>query len=91
MINLELKKDIENKTSYWKNVLRRIIKTISFLASRDLVIRGDNQTFDLKRSGNYLDSLELLTKFNPFLSAHIAQYRNKGKGNITYLPSHHYM
>ncbi|XP_025410523.1 uncharacterized protein LOC112683629 [Sipha flava] len=87
VIDIELKKDIENQTSYWKNVLHRIVETISFLASRGLAFRGDNQTFGSKQNGNYLGYLELLAKFDPFLSAHIAKYGNKGKGNVSYLSS----
>jgi len=87
VIDIELKKDIENQTSYWKNVLHRIVETVTFLASRGLAFRGDNQTFGSKRNGNYLGCLELLAKFDPFLSAHIVKYGNKGKGNVSYLSS----
>jgi hypothetical protein len=33
-----------NDHQYWKEVLKRIIAVIRFLASRGLPLRGDNQT-----------------------------------------------
>ncbi|KAL4149943.1 hypothetical protein QTP88_003794 [Uroleucon formosanum] len=87
VIDLELKLNIENQISYWKNVLYRVVETVSFLASRGLAFRGNSHNFGSKQNGNYLGCLELVAKFDPFLSAHIANYGNKGKGNVSYLSS----
>lgn len=87
VIDLELKINTENQISYWKNVLYRVVETVSFLASRGLTFRGNSHNFGSKQNGNYLGCLELVAKFDPFLSAHIANYGNKGKGNVSYLSS----
>ncbi|XP_022168749.1 uncharacterized protein LOC111032655, partial [Myzus persicae] len=55
--------------------------------SRGLAFRGNSNNFGSKQNGNYLGCLELVAKFDPFLSAHIANYGNKGKGNVSYLSS----
>ncbi|XP_060846412.1 zinc finger MYM-type protein 1-like [Rhopalosiphum padi] len=55
--------------------------------SRGLAFRGNSHNFGSKQNGNYLGCLELVAKFDPFLSAHIANYGNKGKGNVSYLSS----
>lgn len=43
--------------------------------------------FYLIISGNYLMSLELIAEFDPFLSKHIADHGNIGRGKINYLSS----
>ncbi|XP_060845918.1 zinc finger MYM-type protein 1-like [Rhopalosiphum padi] len=55
--------------------------------SRGLAFRGNSHNFGSKQNGNYLGCLELVAKFDPFLSAHIANYGNKGNGNVSYLSS----
>jgi hypothetical protein len=66
-------------------VLKRIIAVIKFLVSRGLPLRGDNQTIDLVRNGNYLGIMELLSQFDQFLCKHIKKYGNAGKGIPSYL------
>jgi hypothetical protein len=43
-----------NDRQYWKEVRKRIIAVIKFLASRGLPLRGDKQTIGTVRNGNYL-------------------------------------
>jgi hypothetical protein len=40
-----------NDRQYWKEVLKRIIAVIKFLASRGLPLRGDNQITGSVRNG----------------------------------------
>jgi hypothetical protein len=70
---------------YWKEVLKRIIAVIKFLASRGLPLRGDNQTIRSVRKGNYLGIMELLSQYDPFLCEHIKKYGNAGNGIPSYL------
>ncbi|XP_022182219.1 zinc finger MYM-type protein 1-like [Myzus persicae] len=78
---------INKEEEYWTKLLHRLIETISFLATRGLAFRGDNETIGSKFNGNYLGCLELLSKFDPFLANHIDKYSNKGRGNVSYLSS----
>jgi hypothetical protein len=70
---------------YWKEVLKRIIAVIKFLASRGLPLRWDNQTIGSVRNGNCLGIMELLSQFDPFFCEHIKKYGNTGKGIPSYL------
>lgn len=74
-----------SEQEYWRNVLKRIVAVIRFLASRGLAFRGDNETLGSTKNGNYLGSLELLSEFDPFLEQHLKQYGNAGKGSTSYL------
>ncbi|XP_022179730.1 zinc finger MYM-type protein 1-like [Myzus persicae] len=82
-----VQKQISDSLSYWKNVLYRIVETLKFLTSRSLEIRGSNETLGSVHNGNYLGCLELIAKFDPFISQHLIKYGNKGRGNVSYISS----
>lgn len=84
-IDNSLKIKIKKEEAYWIKLLHRLIETISFLSTRGLAFRGDNQIINSKHNGNYLGCLELISKFDPFLASHIDKYSNKGCGNVSYL------
>ncbi|XP_050062927.1 zinc finger MYM-type protein 1-like [Aphis gossypii] len=44
-INTVLKEEMYSKISYWTQVLRRVVSTITFLAERGLSFRGNNSEF----------------------------------------------
>jgi hypothetical protein len=48
-----------NDHQYWKEMLKRIITVIKFLASRGLPLRGDNQTIDSVKNVNCMGIMEL--------------------------------
>lgn len=70
------------QVNYWKNVLKRIVAVVKFLASRGLGFRGDNEILRSQNNGNYLGCLELISEFDPFLGDHM---QNCGKGSTSYL------
>lgn len=76
--------EILKEESYWREILHRLVETIKFLSVGGLAFRGDDQILGSCHNGNYLGFLELLAKFYPFLSTHISEYVNKGKGNVSY-------
>lgn len=71
--------------SYWKNVLRRIVAVVKFLASRGLDFRGDNEILGSQNNGNYLGCLELISEIDPFPGDHIQNCGNRGKRSVSYL------
>ena len=80
-----LGKQIENEGQYWRQVLERAVAVIVTLAGRGLAFRGENEKFGSPNNGNYLEILEVIAKFDPFLASHIARFGNKGKGTVSYL------
>lgn len=46
-----------------------------------------NEKIGSKQNGNFLGILELLGKYDPFLSNHIKQFGNQGRGRVSYLSS----
>jgi len=59
-IGCKLQKELSKTRNYWKNVLKRLIETISFLSERGLPFKGSDEHFGSKNNGNYLEILELL-------------------------------
>ncbi|CAG9840729.1 unnamed protein product [Diabrotica balteata] len=76
-----------DEKKYWIEILRRVLSTIKFLASRGLAFRGTTEKFGKNDNGNYLGLLELIAQFDPFLDNHIQKFGNPGRGNVSYLSS----
>lgn len=62
-----------------------MISIITFLAEQGLSFRGNNSEFSFVIIGNYMECLELIAQFDPFLCEHISEFGNKGKCSIAYL------
>lgn len=82
-----LVEEIEKEKNYWREVLKRIVSTVKFLAVRGLAFRGTDEKFGSLSNGNFLGCLELLAEYDPFLAAHIERYGNSGRGKASYLSS----
>ena len=52
---------------------------------RGLPLRGSNEIIGSGNNGNYLGILEWISQFDPFLSQHICQFANRGRGHSFYL------
>ena len=84
-IDGKLKEQCVQEEAYWREVLKRVVSVITFLAERGLSFRGDNQIIGSSRNGNFLGILELLSQFDPFLAEHMRKYGNMRKGTTSYL------
>ena len=86
-IDSSLEIQFTKEKEYWAKVLQRVVSIIKFLSSRGLAFCGNTEVFISQQNGNYLGILELLAEHDPFLSSHIAQYGNQGRGKASYLSS----
>ena len=69
-----------------------MVEVIKFLAERGLPFRGQDEIVGSKLNRNYHGVLELISKFDPFLAAHMEKHKiqhatGKGRGSTTYLSS----
>ena len=87
IIDSQLSNLFESERQYWRNVFRRVAAVIKFISERGLALRGANEVFGSSQNGNYMGMLELIGQFDPFISNHIKQFGNKGKGRASYLSS----
>lgn len=86
-VDTELVKQVSEIASYWREVLKRSVSVISFLAERGLAFRGSDEIVGSRTNGNYLGLMELLAEYDPFLAQHIQKYANQGSGHTNYLSS----
>ncbi|XP_012232547.2 uncharacterized protein [Linepithema humile] len=86
-IDVELMKQAEKLSKYWRSILKRILSIIKFLYKRGLAFRGDNKLLGLSGNGNYLGLLELIAEYDDFLKHHIQVHGNQGSGHTNYLSS----
>ena len=56
------------------------LATIDFLCERGLLLQESNEIINSGNNGNYL-----ISQFDPFLSQHIRQFANRGRGHLSYL------
>ena len=72
-----------------KNVLKRSVKKScghrQVPVRKRLPLRGGNEVFGSPQNGNFLRLLELLAQFDNFLTDHIRQFGNSGRGVPSYL------
>jgi hypothetical protein len=78
---------LNDEISYWRNVLHRLATIIQSLSSRGLSFRGYDENIESIYNSNILMVVELLAKFDPFMSQHIAKYGSKDTGSTSYLSS----
>jgi len=86
-IDGQMELEFTKEGDYWRNILKRIVAVIKFLAERGLAFRGNDELINSSQNGNYLGVLQLLSQFDPLLSNHIDKYGNQGKGRASYLSS----
>ncbi|XP_047129518.1 uncharacterized protein LOC124809457 [Hydra vulgaris] len=84
-VDEQLHNNMLEQRNYWRNVLSRCVTTITFLCERGLPLRGSNEVVGSRENGIYLDILELIGQFDPFLSQHICTHGNRGRGHTSYL------
>lgn len=86
-INSNIETQFDMERDYWKNVLRRVVTVVKFLAQRGLAFRGQDEILGSCNNGNFLGIIELLSEFDPFLATHITRCGNAGRGSVSYLSS----
>ena len=77
----------EKEKGYWREVLKRVVSTVKFLAVRGLAFRGSDEKFYSLSNGNFPGCLEWLAEYDPFLAAHTERYGNSGRGIASYISS----
>lgn len=84
-VDIQHAEQAEEMISYYTKLLNRLIDVTILIIERNLAFRGSDEIIGSHHNGNYLGIIELLAKYDPFLTQHIAAHANKGKGHPNYL------
>ncbi|XP_050874991.1 uncharacterized protein LOC127078594 [Lathyrus oleraceus] len=75
---------IEKEKDHWKNVLKRVISIVKFLAKHNLAFRGSKEKLYEDSNGNFLGLIEMLAEFDPIIQEHVRRVTTQ-KVHIHYL------
>ncbi|KAL4083689.1 hypothetical protein QTP88_029005 [Uroleucon formosanum] len=67
---------IEREKTHWRNVLKRIIAAIHYLAKHNEAFRGTSDVIFTKNNGKFLGLIEMIGKFDPVMGEHLNKIKN---------------
>lgn len=70
-INAEQMKLLDKETDHWKEVIKRLVASVQYLAQQSLAFRGISDKLYEKNNGNFLKLIEMLAKFDPVMKDHL--------------------
>lgn len=68
---------IEKEKNHWREVLRRIIASIHYLAKHNDALRSSTDVIHQPNNGKFLGLMEILAKFDPVISKHFRKIKDE--------------
>ncbi|CAH1115413.1 unnamed protein product [Psylliodes chrysocephalus] len=83
-VDVRLAEALELEVHYWREVLKRVVAAVKYLSVKGLALRGSDEHLDKLNSGNFIELLKFLAKFDPFMAERLRQYGDQGSGSTSY-------
>lgn len=86
-VDAALEVEIQTEVARWRDILKRILSCIKFLATQNLALRGHMENLRVeenKNVGNFLSLLQLLAQYDPVLRSHL-EHAQKNTRLVSYL------
>ena len=79
---------MDREKKKWRDILHRLLDITLFLEKQNLAFRGHNEDESSLNKGNFLEMVEMLSKYDPVLKEHIMRLKIStctGKASVSYL------
>ncbi len=86
-IDTKIEDQIQTEKQRWRDILKRVLSCIKFLASQNLALRGHNESLtneDATNAGNFLSLVKLIAQYDPVLANHL-KHATENPGSVSYL------
>lgn len=67
---------IQKEKEHWREVLKRIVSGIKYLAEHNIAFRGSNCKLYEPNNGNFLGLIEMMATFDPVMQEHLRRIRS---------------
>ncbi|CAN7946090.1 unnamed protein product [Ixodes hexagonus] len=87
-IDTEIIQSLETEQRKWRDILHRLLDITLFLAKQNLAFRGHREDELAANKGNFLEMVEMLSKYDPVLKEHMLRLKEstqKVKVSVSYL------
>ena len=83
-IDDDFERFVKSEKQKWCHILKVAMDAVLFCASNSLALRGTNEVIGDLRCGNFLNVIELISKYDPIIKQHI---KSHNKNQVTYFSS----
>lgn len=83
-IDAETQSQIRTEEHSWREILKRILDVILYLAKQNLAFRGHDESESSSNRGNFLELIKLLARYDPVLREHVVRM-DSGSKQVSYL------
>lgn len=87
-IDIEIINLMEKNKKKWRDVLHRLLDITLFLAKQNLAFRGHKENESSLNKGNFLELVEILSRYDPVLKEHLMRLKHttcQHKVSVSYL------
>ncbi|GJQ70636.1 hypothetical protein Trydic_g23026 [Trypoxylus dichotomus] len=67
---------INKEKEHWREVVKRIVSGIKYLAQRNIALRGSNSKLYEPNNSNFLGLIEMMATFDPVMQEHLRRIRS---------------
>lgn len=75
----------EKESKKWYDMLLRLFDITLFLAKQNLAFRGHREQENASNKGNFLELVELLSRYDPILKEHLTKLKHCSSWQVSYL------
>ncbi|EFN72575.1 Zinc finger MYM-type protein 1, partial [Camponotus floridanus] len=80
-IDFHNEKVLKIEEMHWRDVFKRIILIVKYLAQQNLAFRGTSNTLYTSNNGNFLQLVQMIAEFDSTMAEHLRRYLKKENGH----------